>query len=85
MLLSRGRIGIENANNVNKLPPVGATVLIMALPMKGGSGSPARIVAFWDTNLPMFSSSDELGALKGFHCMLAMMIALCLNLPWAFT
>ena len=58
-LLRRGKIGIENANNVNKLPPVGATVFVMALPFEGGSGSPARIVAFWDTDLPVYSASDR--------------------------
>ena len=57
-LLGRGKIGIENANNINKLPPVGATVFVLALPMEGGTGSPARVVAFWDTDLPIYSASD---------------------------
>ena len=64
-LLGRGKIGIENANNVNKLPPVGATVFVMALPFEGGSGSPARIVAFWDTDLPVYSASHR-PTLSGF-------------------
>ena len=42
----------------NKLPPVGATVFVLALPMEGGTGSPARAVAFWDTDLPIYSASD---------------------------
>ena len=58
-LLSRGKIGIENANNVNKLPPVGATVFVMALPFEGGSGAPARIVAFWDTDIPVYSATER--------------------------
>lgn len=46
VLAAAGRPGFENVAHVDRLPPVGA--LFVALPIKvaGGSGGPARIVAF---------------------------------------
>lgn len=44
--LSRaGRIHLENLCQVTQLPPQGAWLVIGALPLVGGSGSPARVLA----------------------------------------
>lgn len=37
---------LEGLTNLDDLPPVGATLVIGGWPIKGGSGSPARILAF---------------------------------------
>jgi kynurenine formamidase len=43
--LPAGRWGIENIANLDKVPPVGAT-LVAGLPkVKGATGAPARILA----------------------------------------
>ena len=44
--LERSRIVLENLCNLDQLPPVGATLVIGALRLKGGSGSPASVLAF---------------------------------------
>jgi kynurenine formamidase len=47
LLLGNGMIGVENLNEqIVNLPPKGAIVMIMPLKIVGGSGSPARIIAF---------------------------------------
>ena len=47
VLLSAGIFGIENlSGELAKLPPKGATVMIMPMKISGGSGAPARVVAF---------------------------------------
>ena len=48
MTFRYGRYVIENMNNVGLLPPVGAVVSVMPLPLQGGGGSPARIIAYLD-------------------------------------
>ncbi len=45
MLLRRPRIALENLANLGRVPPRGALVFIGALPIVGGSGSPAHVVA----------------------------------------
>ena len=37
--------GFENLANVERLPPVGATIIALPLKIAGGSGAPARIMA----------------------------------------
>ena len=44
--LEQPRIVLENLCNLDQLPPVGATVVIGALRLQGGSGSPASVLAF---------------------------------------
>ncbi len=44
--LERKRIVLENLCNLDQLPPTGATVVIGALQLVGGSGSPASVFAF---------------------------------------
>ena len=44
--LERPRIVMENLCNLDKLPPAGATLVIGALRLRGGSGSPASVLAF---------------------------------------
>lgn len=43
--LPTGRYGIENLKGLDRLPPVGATVVVGAPKLLGGSGGPARILA----------------------------------------
>ena len=38
--------GLENLTNLDKLPPTGAWVLALPIKLEGGSGAPARVVAF---------------------------------------
>lgn len=45
MTLARPRPVLECLNNLNLLPPVGATVIVGRLPLVGGSGSPASVLA----------------------------------------
>lgn len=44
-ILGAGGILIENLNNLDKLPARGAKVFFGALPIKDGTGSPARVIA----------------------------------------
>ena len=44
--LEQPRIVLENLCNLDRLPAVGATVVIGALKLQGGSGSPASVLAF---------------------------------------
>ena len=45
-VLERPRIVLESLCNLDLLPAVGATLVIGALPLDGGSGSPASVLAF---------------------------------------
>jgi kynurenine formamidase len=47
LLLKRSLIVIENLTNLDKLPPQGTTLIIGILRLKGGSGSPAAIMALF--------------------------------------
>ncbi|MCK6479322.1 MAG: cyclase family protein [Planctomycetes bacterium] len=42
----RNRWFLENAANLHRLPPSGAVVLVLPIPLRGGSGAQARVVAF---------------------------------------
>ena len=44
-LLGAGKYGLTQLRNLASLPPTGAVVIASPLPIVGGSGSPARIVA----------------------------------------
>lgn len=46
LVLEQPRIVLENLNNLDKLPPVGTTLVIGVLRLLGGSGSPASVLAF---------------------------------------
>ena len=41
----KGLWHLENLQNLKKLPPVGAWIVVGVLPLVGGSGSPARVIA----------------------------------------
>jgi kynurenine formamidase len=45
-VLEKNGIILECLNNLNRLPPRGATVVIGALALKGGSGTPVSVLAF---------------------------------------
>jgi kynurenine formamidase len=44
-LLGAGKYGLTQLQNLASLPPVGAVVIAAPLPIVGGSGSPARVLA----------------------------------------
>jgi kynurenine formamidase len=44
--LSAGGLHIENVAHLDQLPATGAVVVIAPLPFRGGSGAPARVLAF---------------------------------------
>ena len=46
LLLAQPRIVLENLNNLHQLSPAGVTLVIGVLPLAGGSGSPASVLAF---------------------------------------
>jgi len=39
------KLGLENIANLDKLPAKGATLYVMPVPIKGGTGAPARVFA----------------------------------------
>lgn len=45
-LLSAGKIIVENVASAEKLPPVGATIVIMPLKIEGATESPIRLIGF---------------------------------------
>ncbi|WP_250030978.1 cyclase family protein [Paractinoplanes maris] len=44
-VLGAGKYGLTQLQNLDRLPPVGAVVIAAPLPIVGGSGSPARVLA----------------------------------------
>ncbi|ETK36650.1 cyclase family protein [Microbispora sp. ATCC PTA-5024] len=44
-LLGAGKYGLTQLRNLDRLPPTGAVILAGPLPITGGSGSPARVLA----------------------------------------
>jgi kynurenine formamidase len=45
LALEQPRIVLENLTNLDQLPPTGAVMVIGILRLKGGSGSPASVLA----------------------------------------
>ncbi len=45
LVLEQPRIVLENLTNLDQLPPVGATLVIGVLRLRGGSGSPVSVLA----------------------------------------
>lgn len=43
--LAHGAYQIENLRNLDALPPTGATIVVGVLPIRAGSGAPARVIA----------------------------------------
>jgi kynurenine formamidase len=46
LVLTQPRIVLENLANLDQLPPTGTTLVIGILRLRGGSGSPAAVMAF---------------------------------------
>jgi kynurenine formamidase len=44
-VLGAGKLGLTQLQNLASLPPTGALLIVLPLPIVGGSGSPARAVA----------------------------------------
>lgn len=47
LILEKPRIVLENLTNLDQLPPQGITLVIGILRLRGGSGSPAAVIAFF--------------------------------------
>jgi kynurenine formamidase len=45
--LATDRYGLENLNNLDKIPPRGALAYVGLIPWEEGSGGPARVIANW--------------------------------------
>ncbi len=50
LLLGAGKINIENLTNLDKIPVLGATLVVAPLNIESGSGAPARVFAFVPKN-----------------------------------
>jgi kynurenine formamidase len=48
-LLGNDKYGITSLQNLAQLPPTGAALIVAPLPIVGGTGSPARVLALIDT------------------------------------
>jgi kynurenine formamidase len=46
-LLAADRYGLENLNNLAKIPPRGAKAFVGLIPWEQGSGGPCRVIAAW--------------------------------------
>ena len=49
-LLGNNKYGVTSLQNLSKLPPTGAVVVVAPLPIVGGTGSPARVLSFVETS-----------------------------------
>ncbi|MGM3307354.1 cyclase family protein [Anabaena sp. WFMT] len=47
LVLAKSRIVLENLTNLDQLPPQGTTLIIGVLRLRGGSGSPAAVMALF--------------------------------------
>jgi kynurenine formamidase len=45
MICEADKLGVENIASLDKLPETGATLYVIPMMIKGGSGAPARIFA----------------------------------------
>jgi kynurenine formamidase len=45
--LATDRYGLENLNNLDEIPPRGATAFVGLIPWEEGSGGPCRVIATW--------------------------------------
>lgn len=51
ILLSAGKYIVENVNNANKLPPVGANVFVMPIKIQDGTEAPVRLIGLVERKL----------------------------------
>lgn len=53
ILLEHGVYGVENLNSaIEKVPPEGSAVMVFSMKITGGSGAPARVMAFVKNKAP---------------------------------
>jgi kynurenine formamidase len=45
--LATDRYGLENLNNLDRIPPRGAVAYVGLIPWQEGSGGPSRVIANW--------------------------------------
>ena len=45
--LGSDRYGLENVNNLDRIPPRGAVAYVGLIPWEEGSGGPCRVIAGW--------------------------------------
>jgi kynurenine formamidase/cyclophilin family peptidyl-prolyl cis-trans isomerase len=48
ILCAADKLALENIANLDRLPEKGATLYVIPMLMKGGTGGPARVFAVWD-------------------------------------
>jgi kynurenine formamidase len=48
VLFKQNKFALENLANLDKLPPIGSTIIIAPLKIEGGSGSPVRVFVIYD-------------------------------------
>jgi kynurenine formamidase len=49
LALGRNIIGLENVNNLDKIPEAGTMIYAFPIYIKNGTGGPTRIIAMWDS------------------------------------
>jgi kynurenine formamidase len=47
-LCGAGKLALENIANLDRLPPAGAVLYVLPIPIKDGTGAPARVFAVFD-------------------------------------
>lgn len=76
ILYARNIFGLENVANIDKLPAKGATIYVMPMKLKGGSGAPARIFANTDgavgrsSKIPFHVHANVLIILGAIICLM---------------
>ena len=61
IFLANNIYGLESVANIDKLPVKGATVYVMPMKIKGGSGGPTRIIAQTDPTGGSFRQTTTIG------------------------
>lgn len=51
-LLGNNKYGITSLRNLDRLPPTGAVIVVAPLPIVGGTGSPSRVFAMVENEVP---------------------------------
>jgi len=72
--LGTDRYGLENLNNLDKIPPRGALAYIGLIPFQAGSGGPSRVIASWSVSVRVEPRrATDLDMRQGWHPQPAML------------
>jgi hypothetical protein len=71
ILLSSNRVGIENLNNLDRLPTRGAHIIAAPLRLADASGSPARVIALLTDHSCVRGHSSNAHTLKTINVYLS--------------